>query len=429
MRSSTGSRVLMLLENNPYPQDGRVRREATCLAAAGYQVSVISPGQAGQPWHERIGDIRVYRFPAPPDGDGLLGYLWEYGYAMMATLLLSLLVFFRDGFDVLHAHNPPDTFVFIAAIYKLFGKRFIFDHHDLSPEMYHARFDGQGSRLVYLVLLCLEKLSFRLADHVIATNESYKKIALERGRVPEERITVVRNGPESGRVRLVPPDANLRRLNKTIIGYVGEMGFQDGIDYLLRALHHLLYDLGRTDFFCVLIGHGDAWDTLNDLAIALSLEKVVWFTGHVTDAELIRYLSSADICVDPDPSNPFTDRSTMIKMMEYMALGKPIVAFDLPEHRVTAQVAAVYAKPNNELDFAQKIALLMDNPIRRQYASRYGKQRVETSLAWPRQATNLLAAYAALGLFGTRSELEVQGRDEDHLPSPLKEPADYWPRR
>jgi glycosyltransferase involved in cell wall biosynthesis len=298
----------MLLENCPYPQDDRVRREATTLAGAGYQVAIICPASKGQPWHELRDGVAVYRYPAPPAASRLAGYLWEYAYSMAAAFILSLYVCVRSGFDIVHTHNPPDTFVMITAFYKLFGKRFVYDHHDLSPEMYYARFGG-GSRLVYHALVALEQLSCRLADRVIATNQSYKLAELRRGHVAEERITIVRNGPDLARVRPVQPDPELQARGKTIIGYVGVMGFQDGLDYLLRAIRHLVYDLGRTDVLCILIGTGDAWPAMKQLATQLDLDPYIWFTGRVSDAELVRYLSTADICVDPDPSNPFNDRS------------------------------------------------------------------------------------------------------------------------
>jgi glycosyltransferase involved in cell wall biosynthesis len=388
-----GNRVLMLLENNPYPQDGRVRREAAALVTAGYEVSVVCPANSGQKRHEIIRRVKVFRYPAPREANGFLGYLWEYGYSMVATFVISVVVFLRHGFDVIHAHNPPDTFLFVAVFYKLFGKKFVFDHHDLAPEMYYARFGGNGSRLVYRTLVWLEKLSCRLADHVIATNESYKSVEMERDRLPKEQITIVRNGPDLDRLRRVEPDPSLRRRAKTIIGYVGVMGFQDGVDYLVRSLRHLVDDVGRTDFFCVIIGKGDAWASLKVLATELDLDDYVWFTGRVSDADLLRYLSTADICVDPDPSNPFNDRSTMIKMTEYMALGKPIVAFDLPEHRYTARDAALYVSPNDELEFARALAQLMDNPERRQAMGASGRQRVENELAWDHSIPRLLKAY------------------------------------
>jgi glycosyltransferase involved in cell wall biosynthesis len=386
-------RVLMLLENNPYPQDSRVLREAATLTEAGYEVTVIAPAARGQARHEVLDAVRVCRFPAPSGGNGLLGYLWEYAYSTAAIFVISLVLFLRRGFDVVHAHNPPDTLALIAAFYRLFGVRFVFDHHDLSPEMYYARFNGKGHRLIHLVLVAFEKLSCRLADHVIATNESYKAVEIQRDGVSEESITIVRNGPDLDRIRLVEPHAALRQARRTIIGYVGVMGFQDGVDHLLRAIRHLVYDLHRTDCFCVLIGQGDAWQRLRALTTELGLDDYVLLTGRVSDADMLGYLCAADICVDPDPSNPFNDRSTMIKMMEYMALGKPIVAFDLPEHRVSAQQAAVYVRPNDELEFARAIAALMDDPPRRRAMGRCGRRRVETTLAWVHSCEQLLTAY------------------------------------
>jgi glycosyltransferase involved in cell wall biosynthesis len=387
----------MLVENMPYPLDVRVRREARALADAGYQVTVISPMQPGRPWRETIEGVRVYRYPAPPEASRFIGFLLEYGVSMAAMLMLSLIVYFREGFDVIHAANPPDTLVFVAAPYKLLGKRFVYDHHDLVPELYYARSAGRGNRLIHFALLVLEKLSLRCADHVIATNQSYRAIEMERGGVPPERISIVRNGPDLNTREMVEPDPSLRQKGKTIIGYVGVMGFQDGVDYLLRALRHLIHDLGRTDVFCVLIGgRGSAQPSLKKLTTELGLDDYVWFTGWVSDADLLRYIASADICVDPDPSNSFNDRSTMIKMLEYMAQGKPIVAFDLPEHRFTSEGAAEYVRPNDELEFAHAIAQLIDDPVRRQAMGALGRRRVETELAWHYSARNLVQAYRRL---------------------------------
>lgn len=387
------NRVLMLLENQAYPQDHRVRREAVALARAGYRVSVVCPATQAQVRHEVVDGVRVYRFRSPAPANGFLGYLWEYGYSTAMSFFLSLWIFWREGFDVMHVHNPPDTFAFIGAFYKLFGKPFVFDHHDLSPQMYRARFTNGGSMIVYKTLVLLEKLACRLADHIIATNESYKQIAIERHKVPAERITVVRNGVEVPRDRPVPPDHGLRRKGKTIIAFLGVMGFQDGMDYLIRALRHLRYDLGRRDFYCVLMGAGDALASVTKLARELGLEKHVWFTGLVQGDRLARYLSTADICVDPDPGCEYNDRSTMIKMMEYMAYAKPIVAFDLREHRVTAESAAMYVKPNDELAFARALAELMDDPAKRKAMGMFGRQRIETQLAWHYSIPNLLAVY------------------------------------
>jgi glycosyltransferase involved in cell wall biosynthesis len=385
----------MLLENLPFPQDGRVRREAAALAQAGYRVTVICPAGKGQPFHEELNGVQVYRYPAPPSADGFMGYVVEYGYSMIATLVLSLLVFLRSGFDLVHAHNPPDTFVFIAGFYKLlFGKLFVYDHHDLAPEMYHARFPEGGKQIVYNLLVRLERLTCRLADHVLVTNESYKLMARERGRVPEERITIVRNGVELSRLEVsVEPDVQLRQTGKTIIGYVGVMGYQDGMDYLLRALHHLLHDLGRRDFHSILIGGGDAWEESRRLARSLDLDNYVQFTGFVFGNNLLRYLAATDICVDATPSNPYSDRSTLLKIIEYMSLGKPIVAFDMPEHRFTAGDAAVYVSPNDELEFARALAALMDDGPRRALLGARGRARIKKCLAWEYSIESLIQAY------------------------------------
>jgi glycosyltransferase involved in cell wall biosynthesis len=386
----------MLVENNPYPQDARVRMEAGTLAAAGYRVTVIAPGRYGQPWHELVGGVRVYRYPGPPERGGVVGYLLEYGYSLAAACVLALFVFLSDRFDVIHAHNPPDMLVLLAACYKPLGVKFVFDQHDLSPEMYDVRFGGKGSPAIRWLLILFEHISFRLADHVIATNQSYKAVAMERGGLPDARVSVVRNGPDLRRVRPVEPDPALRAKGAMILGYVGQMGVHDGIDYLLRAIRHLVVDLRRTEAYCVIIGGGEMWEELRAMAASLGIERHIWFTGRVSDDELVRYLSTADICLDPDPLNPFNDRSTMIKMLEYMALGKPIVAFDLTEHRVSARGAALYARPNDELDFARRIAELMDDPERRERMGALGRARVEQELAWDHSVPGLLRVYQEL---------------------------------
>jgi glycosyltransferase involved in cell wall biosynthesis len=262
--------------------------------------------------------------------------------------------------------------------------------------MYCARFGVHSRGAIYRVLVWLERLSCRVADRVIATNESYRTLETERDQVPGERITIVRNGPDLNRLRQVDPDPELRRKGDTILGYVGAMGVQDGVDYLLRALRHLVRDLHRHDFFCVLIGHGDAWPHLRALASELELDGHVRFTGMLSAADFLPYLSAADICVEPAPSNPYNDRSTTIKIMEYMALAKPVVAFDLPEHRFTAGDAAWYVQPNDELEFARALARLMDDPDRRATMGALGRQRVESALAWPHSVPRLLEAYRSL---------------------------------
>ena len=384
----------MLLENETYPRDFRVRLEAEALAAAGYHVTVIAPRRPGEPSSDVVAGVRVERFKAPLPGEGVISYVLEYGQSTLLTFFTSLRVLVRDGFDVVHAHCPPDTLVLIGALYKLLGKRFIYDHHDLAPELFCVRFPKRDRKLLHRVLIAFEQLSCRTADHVIATNESYKRMESNRSGIPASRITVVRNGPELHRMNgHHAPDAELRSMRRTIIGYVGAMGVQDGLDYLLRAFQHLRDDLGRSDFYAVLIGEGAALERMKTLSVELGLTPYVHFTGFVPHEMAMRYLVCSDICVVPDPSNPLNDRSTMIKVMEYMALAKPIVAFDLPEHRVTAQSAAMYAKPNDETEFARALATLMDDPARRRVMGEEGRRRVETELAWSHSVPNLLEVY------------------------------------
>jgi glycosyltransferase involved in cell wall biosynthesis len=308
-----------------------------------------------------------------------------------------LLVLLREGFDVVHCAHPPDTFVFITAFYKILGKRYVLDHHDLAPELYYARFKGKGNGFVHRTLLALEKIACGLANHVIATNQSYKHIEMQRGRVPEWRISVVRNGPDLNELRCPNAGVISTKNAKVVLGYVGVMGTQDGVDYLLRALKRLVYDLGRSDFTSILVGSGNALPSLKSLAQNLDLTEYVQFTGWVTEqSEVARYISSMDICIAPEPSDPYNDRSTAAKVMEYMALGKPTVAFDLPEHRFTAQEAALYARPNDELDLARKIASLMDAPEQREIMGTKGRERIAKELAWLRQGAMLIEAYDAL---------------------------------
>jgi glycosyltransferase involved in cell wall biosynthesis len=393
--SSNKPRVLILLENRPYPWDYRVEHEARSLTQAGYQVTVISPGQANAPSREVVDGVFVFRYPPPRPIGGVIGYLWEYCYSFAASFLLSLLIWRKPGFDIIHATNPPDIMVCIAMFYKLFGKRFIFDHHDLCPELYNARLGGQGNRLIYNALVWFEKLTCRFADHIIATNYSYKKMEMERGHVSAERITVVRNGPDEADFKLcqVDPDPRLRVDGKTVLLYAGAIGFQDGVEHLIQALDHVVHDLHRSDVFAYIVGDGEAIPSLKAMTNDLGLANTISFTGHVEHTDVFRYLQSADICVAPEPSNPYNDRSTIVKIMEYMAGAKPIVAFDLPEHQVSAQSAAVFALPNDDYDFALKIAYLMDNPDQRKLLGMNGRSRVEMELSWAQQEKALLDAY------------------------------------
>ncbi len=396
MKAPASKQVLMLVENCSYPKDTRVRQEAAALVSAGYSVSVIAPADEGQSWHEVVSEVDVYRYPSPCAGNGFLGYIFEYGYSILAAFFLTIPVLWRRGFSIIHAANPPDTFVFIAGLYKLFGKKFVYDQHDLVPELYLCRSRSNRGGLVYRALLLLERFSCRLADHVIATNASHKAIEMKRGGTPSERITIVRNGPDLTKVRAVNPRPGLRRDGKIGLGYLGTMGRQDGVETLIRALGHLAHDLGRADFYCILVGDGETLPRLKELSAQLNLSDFVVFTGWVKHSDVSEYLCAVDICVAPEPSDSYTDRSTMIKMMEYMALGKPIVAFDLPEHRYSAQEAAIYVAANDEIEYARALEKLMDDPDLRAKMGAYGRKRVEDELAWQHSVPHLLGAYRAL---------------------------------
>jgi glycosyltransferase involved in cell wall biosynthesis len=354
---------------------------------------VICQRGRNQAWRETVQGVEVYRYPNPVNAQGLIGYVVEYGAATAAGIILGIRARFDGAVDAVHVHNPPDTLVVAAALFKLAGARVVFDHHDIAPEMYDARFEGRGNRLVRRTLLAFERLSCAVADHVIATNESYRRLEIERDGVNPESVTIVRNGPHPERLQPVDEDPELRRRAGTLIGFAGIMGYQDGVDHLIRAIAHLVHDLGRTDTLCVLIGKGDARARAQQLAADLEIEEHVWFTGFISDADLLSYLSTCDVCVVPDPSNPFTDRSTMGKLMEYMALGRPVVAFDLPEHRVSGGSVPLYVTANDDAALANAIAELMDDPDRRRAMGEAGLRRVEEVLAWPHSVPHLLGVY------------------------------------
>jgi glycosyltransferase involved in cell wall biosynthesis len=324
-----------------------------------------------------------------------IGYFSEYCYFTITCLFLSIYVLIKDGFDVIHIHNPPDTLILVGVFYRLFGKKIVFDHHDLSPELYLSRFGTDGG-YVYRGLILLEKICLTVANVALATNESYRQIEIERAKISPEKIFVVRNGPDLSWVKPVPKDRRLAELDKTILCYLGVMNPQDGVDYLLKAIQILVYEMRRRDFFCVLIGTGDSLQDLKVMSRELRIKDFVWFTGFVTNEDMLRYLSTADICLDPDPSSPLNNVSTWIKVMMYMALGKPIVAFDLKETRYTAQESALYALPNDVEAFARAIVKLMDDPETCSRMGEFGLNRIRTELAWQHVSRHLIYAYQSL---------------------------------
>ena len=390
-----GRRVLIIVENLPCPFDRRVWQEARTLAAAGYLVSIICPkGKGYEKSFEELEGIAIYRHPQPFEASGAFGYLAEYTWALLAEFALSLRVLLERGFDAIHACNPPDTLFLIGGFYKLFGKKFLFDHHDINPELYEAKF--QRRDLFYRLMLWLERRTFKTADVCVATNESYRRIAIERGSRSPAKVFVVRSGPDLRRLRLLPPTPALKNGRRYLVGYVGVMGRQEGIDGLLSSVQHIVQVMKRTDIQFGLVGGGTELAAMRKLAEQLGVAEYVTFTGRVPDDELLAMLNTADVCVNPDVANDMNDKSTMNKIMEYMALGKPIVQFDLTEGRVSAQDASLYARRNDPIDMARKLVALLDDAELRRRMGDAGLERVKTVLAWEHEAPRLLAAYDEL---------------------------------
>lgn len=396
MGTVNGKHVLMYLGNNPYPHDARVHPEALALQEVGFEVTVISPKLREQPFHEFVDGVRAYRYPAPPEIESVLGYGLEYGMAFIGTFIWTIYILFRHGFDVVHAHNPPDIFVLIAFLLKPFNKRFVFDHHDLSADLYAARSEGNPNQLILKTLEWFERMTCKTADLIITTNGSYKRLNIERHGVDPNKVKIVRNGANLQRLHIVERDPFLKSLDKTIIGFVGGIGKQDGVEYLLYMIDYLLRELKRDDFYCVIVGDGAEMNSMIQLTSELKLDDYVCFAGVQDGFALNQYYSSIDICIDPDPYNPFNNHSTMVKMMEYMAFRKPIVAFDLHEHRVTAEEAAIYIPDNDFKEMARAVERLMDDPELRETMGNYGRNRVEQALTWKHSGEKLVEAYTYL---------------------------------
>ncbi len=377
------------------PFDRRVWQEATTLVSAGYQVSVICPkGKGHLQSREVIDGVHIYRHNLPVEASGPVGYALEYSAALFWEFVLAVRVALGRGFDIMHACNPPDTIFVIGRFFKLFGKKFLFDHHDINPELYETKFNRRD--FFYRLMLALERWTFHAADVSIATNESYRRIAIERGGMRPDRVFVVRSGPDLRRLQRLPPTEHLRNGRRYLVGYVGVMGRQEGIDLLLDAVKYIVYSLGRKDIQFGLVGGGTELENLRDYARRAEVADYVTFTGRVPDREMLEMLNTADVCVNPDIANPMNDKSTMNKIMEYMALGKPIVQFELTEGRVSAGPASLYAAPNDAVDLARKLTELVDDPVRRQEMGALGRRRIEEQLEWKYEAPNLLKAYEAL---------------------------------
>jgi glycosyltransferase involved in cell wall biosynthesis len=384
-------KVLIIVENLPVPMDFRVWKEARSLREAGYEVTVLCPRSKGaQQGYEFLDGVHIYRHPTANEGNGAWGYLREYTFALFWEFLYSWWIYLRRGFHVIQGCNPPDDIFLVALPFKLLGVKYIFDHHDVNPELYLSKYGKKD--LFYEVQLQLEKGTFRCSDVVMSTNNSYREIAMTRGGISAENIFVVRNGP-SPEFRAVPPNPALKHGKRYLVGYVGVMNSQDGLDILIDVAMRIKC-LGRRDIHFTCVGGGPELPTLRKITQEKQLEDMVTFTGFVPDAELVEILSTADVCVNPDRPCQMNSMSTMIKIMEYMALGKPIVQFDGTEGRFSAQDASLYSDGSERVvDFAEKILWLLDRPEERERMGQFGRKRIEKELAWEYSVQNLLAAY------------------------------------
>jgi glycosyltransferase involved in cell wall biosynthesis len=387
-------KILIIVENIPVPFDQRVWKEGLALHEAGYDVSILSrKGKGCEDGYEFREGIHIYRHPMPKESNSALGYLWEYGCALFWETLFSWWIYFRRGFHVIQGCNPPDDIFLVAWPFKLFGVKYIFDHHDVNPELYLAKYERKD--LFYKIQLWLEKMTFHVCDIVMSTNETYREVALSRGGVSPDNVFVVRNGPDLKKFKAVPPNPALKHGKRYLIGYVGVMNIQEGLDILLDVAERIR-NLGRTDVHFTCVGSGPALAELRQMAQDKNLGDMVTFTGRLSDADLLEVLSTADVCVNPDRPCEMNHISTMNKIMEYMALGKPIVQFDLKEGKISAQDASLYSSNENQVsDFAGNILWLLDHPDERQRMGKFGRRRVETELAWEYSIEKLLAAYEA----------------------------------
>jgi len=385
-------RVLIIVENQTVPFDRRVWREACSLQENGYEVTVLCPRRkTSAKGYEVINGIRVYRHPSPAEGSTPMRYVWEYGCSLFWEFLYATWIYLRHGFDIIQGCNPPDDIFLVALPFKLRGVKYIFDHHDANPELYVSKYGKQGA--LYKILVWLEKFTYRFSDVVIATNISYRELAVSRGGLAPQNVFVVRNGPEREKFKSVPSNPVRKMGKKYLVGYVGNMSIQDGLDILLDVAQHVK-NSGRLDIFFTCVGGGTELNKLKKMVEERDLLGTVHFTGRVSDEDLLEILSTADICVNPDRPSEMNDISTMIKITEYMALGKPIVQFESKEGRFSAQEASLYADKNKGVaDFAAKIIWLLDKPEERRRMGEFGRKRIEEKLAWEYSVPELLAAY------------------------------------
>lgn len=384
-------KVLIIVENLPVPFDTRVWQEATTLAANGYTVSVICPkGKGYTKEKEFLEGVHIFRHNLPTEGNGAVGYAKEYFIALREELRLAKKVYKEIGFDVIHGCNPPDNIYMIARFFKKNGVKYVFDHHDICPELFEAKF-GSTSGLLYKSQIWLEKQTYKHCTFAFVTNESYKRIAIERDKMEPNKVIVLRSGPKLERMCIMPPMESIKRGYKYMVGYLGVIGQQEGIEYLLEAAKYIKEH--DNNVFWGIVGGGPHLDVLKKQAYEMGLEDCVEFTGRVSDHKMLEYLNTADVCVNSDKYNSMNDKSTMNKILEYMALAKPIVQFDLTEGRYSAQEASLYAKNNDAEDMAKKIMELLADPERRKRMGEFGRNRVVNELSWEHTSKALLEGY------------------------------------
>jgi glycosyltransferase involved in cell wall biosynthesis len=386
------NKILIIVENLPVPFDTRVWKEALSLRENGYEVTVLCPrGKGYTKGHEVLNDVNIYRHPMPKEGNSPIGYLVEFGCALFWEFFYTLWIYFRHGFQVIQGCNPPDDIFLVALPFKLLGVKYIFDHHDANPELYLSKYERRD--FLYKAQVWLEDQTYRFSDVVMATNGSYRDLAISRGGKDPRDVFIVRNGPDLKTFKPVPPKPDLKFGKPYLVGYVGTISVQEGLDILLDVALYLK-NMGRRDIHFTCVGGGPGLAGLRKMLEEKQLGDIFNFTGRISDEQLLEILSTADICVNPDKPCEMNDISTMIKIMEYMALGKPIVQFSLKEGRFSAQEAAVYSDNQNQVpDFAAKILWLVEHPEEREKMGRFGRKRVFEELAWEYSVPNLLAAY------------------------------------
>jgi glycosyltransferase involved in cell wall biosynthesis len=393
---SARPRILIIVQNLPVPFDRRVWLECKALTAAGYEVSVVCPKGKNDPLREVLDGVTLLKYRPYAPGGGALGFVLEYAYSFVATARLVLRARCDGKFQVVQACNPPDIFWPIARLLRRRdNSRFVFDHHDLCPELYDSRFPDK-SALPKRGLLALERATFHTADHVVSTNASYAEIAMRRGGKTAAQFTVVRTGPDPDRLRRTPAVPALKRGRQHLVAYIGVMGPQDGVDLAIRAASHVVRDLGRKDVSFTFMGGGDSWEELVALRDELGLQEYVELPGRVPDDTVLEVLSTAAVGLSPDPKNPLNDVSTMNKTLEYMAFGLPVVAFDLKETRVSAGDAAVYIMSGDLAAYARAVVELLDDDAKRAEMGRAGRVRIEEELGWPHQRDAYVGVYDAL---------------------------------